>query len=324
MSGWDVHTHLVPPTVLEAARRGAHGLAVTDGALVVDGRARLPLRRLAEPEALLDWVDEQGLDGAVVSVPPPLLRYDLSGAAAAAWAGLVDDGLLQLAGLDPARLRVLGHVPLGPGEGGAEVAALAVERLTDQGGFAGVALGTLADPPGFAAAALDRLWEVLDACGAFVLLHPAECPDPRLQQFYLSNLLGNPYETAVAVAGLVFADVVGRFPGIRFCLCHGGGVTAAVADRWQRGMDTARPGVRPTPLSVLGALRRFYVDDLVHGDAPRALVEEVFGAEQVLCGSDWPFPMGSDGIDRARAAARADLAEELTRGLRRRSGAPSR
>jgi aminocarboxymuconate-semialdehyde decarboxylase len=88
-------------------------------------------------------------------------------------------------------------------------------------------------------------------------------------------------------------------------------VTAALAGRWQRGIDTDRPGIDPVSLPVAEALRRFYVDDLVHDDAVLELVAKTFGAERVLAGSDWPFPMGSDAVDAGRSAA----VEELTRPL---------
>jgi len=56
-----------------------------------------------------------------------------------------------------------------------------------------------------------------------------------------------------------------------------------------------------------------YVDDLVHDQDMLQLVESTFGPEHVLTGSDWPFPMGCDTVDRTRAAARAELTEGLTR-----------
>lgn len=303
MGGWDVHTHLIPPTVLAAAHKRAWGLSVEDGALVVDGQ-RLPLRRLADPAALLQWIDEQGLDGAVVSVPPALFRYD----AGSEWAALVNQGLRELA---TPQLRVLGQLPLQDPSAPDVASALASEGV-----FSGFALGTAG------LAQLDPLWEVLDGLEAFTLIHPSHSRDERLDSYYLSNLLGNPYETGLAAAELVFADVLGRYPGIRFCLCHGGGVTAALAGRWQRGIDTARPGIEPVSLSVADALRRFYVDDLVHDSAVQRLLGETFGAEQVLAGSDWPFPMGSEQVDRERAEARSSVCEELTRPLEK--GAVSR
>jgi aminocarboxymuconate-semialdehyde decarboxylase len=67
---------------------------------------------------------------------------------------------------------------------------------------------------------------------------------------------------------------------------------------------------------VAEALQRFYVDDLVHDDGVRALLGATFGAERVLAGSDWPFPMG-DQVDRGRAAARSTVCEQLTRPLKK-------
>ncbi|MGW1340826.1 amidohydrolase family protein [Kribbella sp. NPDC002412] len=294
MAGWDVHTHLIPPTVLSAAHKGEFGLSVDNGALVVDGQ-RLPLGRLADPAALLRWIDEQDLDGAVVSVPPALFRYD----AGVEWAELVNQGLRELA---TPQLRVLGQLPLLDAAAPAVAAALAREGV-----FSGFALGT----PSYEG--LDPVWKVLHALEAFTLIHPGHSDDKRLESFYLTNLLGNPYETGLAAAGLIFADVPGRFPGIRFCLCHGGGVTAALAGRWQRGIDTARPGIEPPSLAVADALRRFYVDDLVHDDAVLELLGSTFGPERVLAGSDWPFPMGSDSVSGPRALAAGELTAPLAK-----------
>src|SRR4051794_12741139 len=129
MAGWDVHTHLIPPTVLSAAHRGEFGLSVDSGSLVVDGQ-RLPLCRLADPAALLQWITEQSLDGAVVSVPPALFRYG----AGVEWSELVNQGLRELA---TPQLRVLAHLPLLDSAAPAVAAGLAGEGV-----FGGFALGT--------------------------------------------------------------------------------------------------------------------------------------------------------------------------------------
>ncbi|MFB6722465.1 amidohydrolase family protein [Kribbella sp. NPDC056345] len=294
MPGWDVHTHLIPPTVLTAAYRGEYGLSVDSGALVIDGH-RLPLKRLADPAALLQWIADQDLDGAVVSVPPALFRYG----AGVEWAELVNQGLRELA---TPQLRVLAQLPLLDPAAPAVAAALAREGV-----FSGFALGT----PDYAG--LDPVWQVLHELEAFTLIHPGHSDDKRLQSFYLSNLLGNPYETGLAAASLVFADVPGRFPGIRFCLCHGGGVTAAVAGRWQRGVQTARPGIEELSMPVIEAVRSFYVDDLVHDEAMLQLLTRTFGAAHVLAGSDWPFPMGSDAVVSERAVTAGELTVPLAK-----------
>ena len=153
MAGWDVHTHLIPPTVLSAAHRGEFGLSIDSGRWWSTAQ-RLPLGRLADPAALLQWIAEQELDGAVVSVPPALFRYD----AGVEWAELVNQGLRELA---TPQLRVLGQLPLLDPSAPAVAAALAGEGV-----FSGFALGT----PSYAG--LDPVWRVLDELEAFTLIHP--------------------------------------------------------------------------------------------------------------------------------------------------------
>lgn len=80
-------------------------------------------------------------------------------------------------------------------------------------------------------------------------LHPGACPDARLEPFYLTNHLGNPYETTVAVAHLIFGDVMGQRPELRILLAHGAGAAAALVGRWERGYSTDRPGVNELTLT---------------------------------------------------------------------------
>jgi aminocarboxymuconate-semialdehyde decarboxylase len=161
---------------------------------------------------------------------------------------------------------------------------------------------SLADP------GYEPLWRALEADGRALMLHPAQSPDYRLADFYLHNLLGNPVETAVAAAQLVFGNVLARHPGLRVVLVHGGGVVPAVAGRWARGVETARPGVPEQELGVRDALRRFWVDDLTHDATMAGALVEVFGADKVLLGSDWPFPMGTP--DPAAALAGTGVAQK--------------
>ncbi|MGH8208129.1 MAG: amidohydrolase family protein, partial [Steroidobacteraceae bacterium] len=101
-----------------------------------------------------------------------------------------------------------------------------------------------------------------------------------------------PHETAVAVGHLIFGGVIERFPSIRFCVAHGGGTVAALLGRWQHGFATARPGVDLKLVPPASVVRRLAVDCLVHHSGAAALAADVFGLDQVVFGSDWPFPMG--------------------------------
>jgi aminocarboxymuconate-semialdehyde decarboxylase len=285
MSRIDFHAHLAPVLTGEPPS----GVARGDGPkLVVDGHPVGP-PGLYAADALEAYLDQRGLDQAVVSPPPPFFRQDLDEAAAAEWVRALNDGVLAaVAGREP--LVALAYLPL-------EHPALAVaelERLRGDDRFAGFCASAGGRSVSLAAAELAPLWAQLDADAALLLLHPGASPDPRLEEFYLHNLLGNPVETAVAAAQLVFGDVLPRHPALRVLLVHCGGCVPDLVPRWDHGVATNRPGLAPLTERPSQAVRRIYVDCLVHdaGAVDRAV--EVFGPDRIVLGSDWPFPMGTD------------------------------
>lgn len=281
----DVHAHLIPVAAPLASVPGVGWDEATEK-LVIDGHP-IGIKALFHPEALIAWMDEQGVERAWISAPPPTYRPGLDVAQAEAWAQLLNDGLAAIAAAHPDRLAPLYHLPVAhPG------LAARIVRERSAGGEARFSMPT--GEPGLmlSDASHAPLWQALDDVSAFVFLHPGEGCDGRLDPFYLHNLLGNPGETAVATGHLVFAGVLERHPRITICLAHAGGTVPAVAGRWQRGFDSARPGVDTTVEAPAKALRRFCVDCIAHDDTLLDLAASVFGEERIVFGSDWPFPMG--------------------------------
>ncbi len=304
---WDMHAHFVPRNVVEAAEAGQFGMRIEGEKLAVPGGA-LPLTRLTDLDALLRWMDERAISGAVLSVPPLLYRYDLDDSEAAAWTELVNDGLLAVAREAPDRLRTLAHLPLQV----PELAAKVVENDAP-GSHAGFSIGTsvggltLDDP------SIEPVFRRLDRAGRFVFVHPVETPDPRLERYYLGNLLGNPYETSLAAACLIFSGMLSRYGNVRFCLAHAGGAAPYLIGRWQRGYDTDRPGITPLEVGPREALRRLWFDSVAHSDAALALLVGEVGADRVLLGSDYPFPMREDAPLSALEALAQDAREAISR-----------
>lgn len=283
----DVHAHLAPvfPEALAAIAGVSWDAAA--GTMTVDGHT-IGIKPLFKPEALLAWMDENGVEHAWISIPPPLYRPELRGDAARAWAAYVNDGLRKIADAHPQRFSPLPHLPLQEPALAAEIASAVIagghNRFAAPSGGNGDQV--LSDP------AFAPLWQALDAARGFVFFHPGECADGRLDAFYLSNLVGNPYESAVAISHLVFGGVIETYPAIRFCFAHGGGALPMLAGRLEQGFATARPGIRTGGRSPRALLKSICVDCIVHDEQALALSEHVFGAEHVVFGSDWPFPMG--------------------------------
>jgi aminocarboxymuconate-semialdehyde decarboxylase len=243
--GWDVHVHLVPPAVVAAGEQGRYGMRRETGTLHICAHG-VPLHPLSDVGALIDRISSDRLDGAVVSVPPPLFRPDLTDADRLSYAGMVNDGLLAACASHGATLRPFAYLPIENPEMAARIAA----ELDHH--WAGVIAGTDLGALSYASERYDPLWQVLAESGLPLFIHPGSSPDRRLAPFYLANLLGNPVETTIAAANLVFAGVLRRFPGLKIILAHGGGCVAALCGRWQLGVATRRPGTAPLALERCG------------------------------------------------------------------------
>jgi len=134
-----------------------------------------------------------------------------------------------------------------------------------------------------------EFWAAAEETCALVFVHPSTRGFglPVLEEHYMWNTVGNPVETTVTAAHMVGAGIMDDYPDLRVLLAHGGGVLPSL-----RGRLAHEQTVHPPGRDVLGAIRRFHVDTVVHdAEVLRGLVD-FFGAERVLLGSDYPFDMG--------------------------------
>jgi aminocarboxymuconate-semialdehyde decarboxylase len=112
-----------------------------------------------------------------------------------------------------------------------------------------------------------------------------------MPDFYLSNLIGYPTETALAAAHLLFGGVLEAFPHIPICLAHGGGTFPALLGRLRHGARV-RSEVRGTTANApMDLAKRFYYDSLTHSVRALHFLVDMVGCDRLLLGSDYPFDM---------------------------------
>lgn len=281
---WDIHVHTVPESLIDGARTSHYGLTLSGEWIMADGQRVLAGGRMTSIGRLEAYAEQHQLS-LVLSLPPALVRDRYPGSG---WAAFANDSLLALKRRLTVPSDVLGVLPW------MDMAASIQEwdRIGDQ--CLGVTVGgsmagrSLSDPRH------DAVWQHMAATGGgLVLVHGGEHTDPRLQRFYLSNLVGYPYEDTVAVADLVFSGLPVLYPQLQWCVSHGGGSAAFLLGRWQRGYDTQRPGIdtaKPSPREVFQYL---WFDSVVHDlDALGFLMRQAPG--RVVFGTDYPFPMGTE------------------------------
>lgn len=297
----DFHSHVVPAAYLDLVRRGEiAGVRVTAGSggetLEVSGGPgpgpmgqRLPLSpAYYDLEVRRAAMGAAGVDVHVLSPVQFMYHYWLDAPMAAALARIVNDGVAAMAASDPQRFVGMATLPLQ--DPAASVAEL--ERI-DALGLRAVEIGTHVAGLPLDAPGLDAVYARSEALGTVIFVHPyAPLGLDRLGRYFLRNLLGNPFETAVAASHLIFGGVLERFPRLRICLAHGGGAFPAVAGRLERGWVLeaecrGRGGARPREY-----LRRFWYDTITYDVAALDELVARVGAERVMMGSDYPFEIG--------------------------------
>ncbi|MGA5453787.1 amidohydrolase family protein [Streptomyces umbrinus] len=320
----DVHAHLLLPEVEEAVA-GQPGLVEAQGldarrngtaALSVNRPmvgARLP--KLTDVSVRLAAMDGAGVDVQLVSPSPSHYHYWAESRLAEQVCQLANEGTAAHCAKAPDRLHGLGLIPLQH----PELAVALLDHAWDQG-LRGVEISSHAPGPGgtreveLSDPRLAPFWARAEETGALVFLHPFGCTlDERLDQWYLSNTVGQPTENAVALSHLIFSGVLDRHPGLKLIAAHGGGYLPTHIGRSDHAWR-ARPDARGCAREPSSYLKRLYFDSLVHD--PHVLRELVraAGPGRVLLGSDFPFDMGTD--DPLGTLRAADLPDHDFRSVR--------
>ncbi|OLT26951.1 amidohydrolase [Actinomadura sp. CNU-125] len=302
----DVHAHVLLPAIEDAvagrpghaehraldARRNGPASLRASGAMIGER-----IDRLTRVDARLTDMDAAEVDVQIVSPSPSHYHYWADRDLARTVYRLANEGTAaHCAGSD--RLHGLGLVPL-------QHPDLAVEALDHAMalGLKGVEISSHAPGRELSDPALTPFWTRAEAHGAVVFVHPFGCTlDERLDRFYLSNIVGQPVENAVALSHLIFSGVLDRHPALKVLAAHGGGYLPTYLGRADHG-HAVRPEARECADAPGGYLRRIWFDSLVYEpSALRALIDAA-GISQVVMGSDHPFDMGvEDPVARIRAA----------------------
>jgi aminocarboxymuconate-semialdehyde decarboxylase len=302
----DVHNHAIPQTAIDLLNRDpVYGATVEDGVWRGGVHVNFDLAdSFVDAGAKLAELESKGLDAAVVSVSPTIFYYHVDAAAGEAMAVAGNEGLAAMAG---ERLRWMAAVPLQAPERAAAVLAEAV-----QAGAVGVEIGTSAGETPLDEPSLEPFWAAAERLGAPVMLHPAYVPKhPRMQDFYLENVIGFPLETTIAIERLICAGVLDRHPDLRVVLLHAGGYFPWQAGRL-RHARTVRPELEQSPADPWSYLGQVLLDPITHDAAALRYMVGKVGAENLVLGTDLPFDMATpDPLAALRAAVDEDTVAQI-------------
>ena len=288
----DIHAHCAVPEALALTGQKLGGPAL-----------RPDLDMATEVALRLKTMDEQGIDMEALSINATyygIKDRDL----AAKVIQIQNEKLAEAVGKNPDRFVAFASAAL-------QFPDLAAQQLEDgvkKYNLRGVAIGGNVAGKEISDPSLNPFWAKVEQLGILVFIHPQGngAPDMLKSRFggngYLSNVIGNPLETTIALSHLIFQGTLDRYPGLKICAAHGGGYVPAYSGRFDAGCPV-RPDLCPG--GVHGEikkkpseyLKQMYFDTMVFTqEGLRHLIAEV-GIDRLMIGTDYPYPWTKTAVD---------------------------
>ena len=291
----DLHNHVIPPTIVDAITRNPtrYGMNIEekDGKRYFNSHGRpAELQKVFyDADAKVEWMDQNKLDIAAISVGPPIYFYGLSPELGLEAAKLANDGIAQMVAKHPKRLRGMAHLPMQD----PDAAITELERVVKAHKFTAVEMGTSIEGKALADPRFRKVLRTIEQLRCFVFTHPYQClAEGGMDEYYLRNFVGFPLDTTLMVAHLMYSGALDELKKLKIVLPHGGGYVPYQIGRFVHGFNVRPEPKVKTRTSPADLLRRFYFDALTHdAQAARHLINKV-GADRVVIGSDHPFDMG--------------------------------
>jgi aminocarboxymuconate-semialdehyde decarboxylase len=287
----DTHSHMIPA-------RFVHGEEVhfpLDGSGEVHVR---PLRTafnfeddtLYSVERRLRDMDAQGLDMHVISLQP-MFTYALPPERAVPVCRGINNAFAEVVAGHPDRFIALADVPMQSPED----AARELERAVRDLGLRGAEICSQVNGKNLDDPAMFPFFAKAQELDVPVFIHPAGVPglEQRLGGYYLTNLIGNPMDTTIAAASLIFGGVLKELPRLKVYLAHGGGACPYIRYRWDHGWKVRGEGKVNITRPPSEYFKQLYFDSLTHGAPALSFLASTVGPERIMIGTDYPFDMGN-------------------------------
>ena len=294
----DVHSHYVPhgwPDLAEAAGGGEDWPwlrleSEREATIMIRSKE---FRRIQanswDAELRLADMAEDGVDVQVVSPTPVFFSYPRPAKQGLAIARIFNDLALEICAPAPDRFWPLCQVPLQD----PDLACAELDRCL-AAGHLGVEIGNHVGDRDLDDAGIVTFLQHCARIGAPVLVHPWDMPSsPRLNRWMAQWLAGMPAETHLSLLAMVLGGVFDRVPEtLRICFAHGGGSfpfwVGRMDNAWHRRPELVATSEHPPS----HYLNRFSVDTVVFAEPALRLLVDTVGAERVMLGSDYPYPLG--------------------------------
>ena len=288
----DIHAHYFPESYLKliadyGKRCGTTVITDSSGARFIQVGLALRTGPITSPfidiNERLAAMDRQGVKMHALSLTQPMVYWaddDLGLKLCVAF----NDAISAAHRAHPERLIGFACLPFQ----NARLALEELERVSKLPGIRGIYMATAVRDRELSDRSFFPVYERIADLGLLIFLHPMMINNERLKQYYLINICGNPFETAIAACHLIFGGVMDAFPKLEVSLPHAGGALPILRGRMNRGFQI-RGECKTIPRPPSEYLKRFTYDTISYSEEILGDLVKLVGAERVMMGSDYCF-----------------------------------
>jgi aminocarboxymuconate-semialdehyde decarboxylase len=233
-------------------------------------------------------LDAMAIDVQVIAPAPPQCYYSVEAGIAAKAHKVINEGVAEYCAKYSDRFVGLGVVTLQE----PEQAVADLNYAMGECGLKGAQILTNVDGQELSDQRFRQFFAEAERLGAFIMMHPnGFTHGERFTRYYFNNVVGNPLETTLALHNLIFSGTLARFPELKLMAVHGGGYLPGYSGRIDHAWGARDDSHGDLPLPPTTYLRQVYLDTVVFSYHQLAYLVEVFGADRILMGTDYPFDM---------------------------------
>jgi len=242
-----------------------------------------------DPVARIKALDEMSIDLQAISPSPILLFYWEEPAVAAHFSRKQNEAIQEVVKKHPDRFVGFGSVPLQSVSD-----AIAIAQEAKAMGLKGLEIGNAVGDKPLDDPMFEPFFDAAQELDMLLFVHPLEggldADDPLSP--VLGNVLQFTFRTTMMVERMILKGMFEKYPNLRLCLSHGGGLLAFNIWRFDHSYGLRPELKNQLPRKPSEYLKKMYFDSIVHSAAALQYLVQVAGADRVVIGTDYPMAMG--------------------------------
>ena len=260
--------------------------------------------QLYDPQKRLADMNKARVDMQALS-PLPVFYYSADADTAMALCREENDGISAVVKAYPRNFIGLATVPMQD----MKKCVAELDRAVCSLGLKGVQINTNIDGKNLDEPEFLPFYEAAESLSVPVFVHPHFIAGAdRMKKYYLTNLVGNPMDSSIAVSSIIYGGILEKYPKLKFIFAHGGGAIPYIRGRIDHGYKVIPACGKAIPRPPSEYFNNIYFDSITHYEPALAYMISTQGIEHVVMGTDYPFSMGD--LDPVNSIQNINLSKE--------------